>query len=386
MKKFIAGLCVLVMLFSISGTSESAARKRRTPPKTSLSVKSIKVEAEGKALVVNGNRKEAYELARRELTRNAIDMAIGTFVESVTKIDNYQAVCDKVFSQSKGMIKQIDINREWVDEEGVLHLTASCIVSEVSLDTVLGPAVIDALGNPRIMIMLEGTARIAVQKVFAKSGFMIINPSQAQILKDIDLEAARATGDYSKIRDAARNFRADVIITGDVGSSLSSKQRILGQTLYAVSSSARLEAVLTDTAQTIASEGFSWRPSRAKDCSLSFGEGSARGLNWCSTRAAESIVNQIAYALTAGQPGGIPGFTVKVIISNIDYKSSRTLKDALSAATGVSGVYQRRYVDGSELELDVVSDMSAEDIASMLTDMNYDIKGVSNALVEGSKP
>ncbi len=386
MKKFIAGLCVLVMLFSISGTSESAARKKRTPPKVSASVKSIKVDAEGKALIVDGNRKEAYELARRELTRNAVDMAIGTFVESVTKIDNYQAVCDKVFSQSKGMIKQIDINGEWVDEEGVLHLTASCVVSEVSLDTVLGPAVIDALGNPRIMIMLDGTARIAVQKVFEKAGFMIINPSQAQLLKNIDVEAARATGDYSKIRDAARNFRADLIITGDVGSSLSSKQRILGQTLYAVSSSARLEAVLTDTAQTVASEGFSWRPSRAKDCSLSFGEGAARGLSWCSTKAAESIVNKIAYALTAGQPGGIPGFTVKVIISNIDYKSSRTLKDTLSAVAGVSGVYQRRYVSGSELEIDVVSDMSADDIASMLSDMNYDITGVSNALVEGSKP
>ncbi|MBR1438460.1 MAG: flagellar assembly protein T N-terminal domain-containing protein [Synergistaceae bacterium] len=389
-RKLTALLCVTVLLFCTIGTAESASRskksKKKAAPSTSVSVKTIEVEAEGSALIIDGRRNEAREEARRDLRRNAVDMAIGSFVESVTKIENYQVVRDKVFSQSKGMIRQMNIISEWVDDEDLLHLKASCLVSEVSLDTVLGPAVIDALGNPRIMIMLDDSvARSTVQKIFEAAGYMIINQSQAQILKDIDLEAARATGDYSKVRDAARNFRADVVITGSAGSSLSSKQKILGQTLYAVTSSVRLEAVLTDTAQTIASEEFSWRPGRAKDASLSFGEGAARGLSSCASRAAASIVNKIAYALTSGQAGGIPGRTVKVIITDIDYRSSRTLQDKLAEVEGVSGVYQRRYLNGNELEIDVVSDKSADELADILSDMGCNIMGVSGALVEGRK-
>ena len=385
--KFSALICLIIFFVSIPSMAGAGSRRKRSAPAQKESGKIITVNAEGSAIVVKGRKAEARESARRELIRNALDIAVGSFVESVTKMDNYKIVSDKVFSQSKGLVRRISIKEEWIDESGMYHMTAECSVSETKLDLTLGPAVIDALGNPRIMIMLEqGTARSAVQKVFEKSGFAIINPSQAQILQDIDLEAARATGNYSAVRDAARNFRADVIIVGSAGSSLSSKQRILGQTLYAVASSVRLEAVLTDTAQTVGSEEFSWRPRRAAECSLSFGEGSARGLSSCASRAAESIVHKVAYALTgSGGAGALGGMTVKVIIRNIDFNSARALKNQLGIIHGVSGVYQRRYVNGSELELDIVSDKTADVIAGILADMNYEITDMSKSVVEGRK-
>lgn len=382
--KISALLCIVLLLAGNPDTA-GAARKKKSAPAPKESGNMITVNAEGTAFVSEGRKAEAREAARRELIRNALDMAVGTFVESVTRIENYKAVSDKIFSQSKGLVRNITIKQEWLDDAGVYHVAAECKVAEKSLDNALGPAVIDALGNPRIMIMLEeGTARSAVQKVFEKAGFAIINPSQAQILKNIDLEAARATGDYSAVRDAARNFRADVIIVGSAGASVSSKQRILGQTLYAVTSSVRLEAVLTDTAQTVGSEEFSWRPRKAAECSLSFGEGAAKGLSSCGTRAATSIVNKVAYALTgSGGAGGVPGITVKVIIRNIDFNTARALKNELSLLNGVSGVYQRRYVNGSELEIDIVSDKTADDIAGILADRHYEITDMSKSVVEG---
>lgn len=385
--KIYALLCIVIILTVNLDVAGAASKRKKTAPASQESGRMITVSAEGVAPVADGRKADAREAARRELVRNALDAAVGSFVESVTRIENYKAVSDKIFSQSKGLVRNIAIKDEWVDDAGMYHVTAECKVSETKLDATLGPAVIDALGNPRIMIMLEqGTAQNAVQKIFEKAGFMIINPSQAQLLKDIDLEAARTTGNYSAIRDAARNFRADVIIVGRAGASISSKQRVLGQTLYAVTSSVRLEAVLTDTAQTIGSEEFSWRPRRAADCSLSYGEGAARGLNWCANQAAASIVNKVAYGLTgSGGATAIPGRTVKVIIRNIDYNTSRILKNDLALIQGVSGVYQRRYVNGSELELDVVSDKSADDIAGILSDKGFEITGVSGALVEGSR-
>ena len=116
---------------------------------------------------------------------------------------------------------------------------------------------------------------------------------------------------------------------------------------------------------------------------MSYSEGAARGLSSCGAKAAASIVNKVAYALTSGIQGGIPGRTVKIIIANIDYSSARSLKNALSLLQGVNGVYQRRYVNGNELELDVVSDKTADELAGILSDNNYRITGVSAALVEG---
>lgn len=386
MKRKALSLLVLAMfIVSSLGMAEaakkkSASRKPASPAKETGRM--ITVSAEGISPIIDGRKSEARTYARRELIRNALDLAVGSFVESVTKVENYQTVVDKIFSQSEGIIRQMNVTDEWVDNENRLHMRAECKVSEVKLDASLGPAVIDAMGNPRIMIMLEqGTAQSAVQRVFEKAGYTIINPTQANILKDIDLEAARATRDYSKIRDTARNFRADVIIMGRAGASTVNKQRILGQTLYAVASSVRLEAVLADTAQTIGSEEFSWRPRRAADCSLSYGEGAARGLSSCAAKAAVSIVNKVAYALTPN--GDIHNRAVKVIIMNIDYSTARNLKNELSLLQGVSGVYQRRYVNGSELELDVVSDKTADELAGILSDNHFRVTGVSAQLVEG---
>lgn len=50
----------------------------------------------------------------------------------------------------------------------------------------------------------------------------------------------------------------------------------------------------------------------------------------------------------------------------------------------VSGVYQRRYVNGSELELDVVSDKTVDDIAGILADMDYEITDMSKSVVDVS--
>lgn len=371
MKRVLALLLIIALFLPCS--SEAAKKRNKSAPSHPAG-KLITVNAEGIAPVTDGRRGEAREEARRELTRNALDMAVGSFVESVTRMDNYKLVSDKVFTQYKGLVKQMHIKDEWIDEDGFYHVAAECGVSESKLDSALGPAVIDALGNPRIMIMLEnGTARNAVQKVFEKAGYMIINVPHAKVLSDIDIETARMKGDYGQIAAAMKNFRADVLIMGSGGASLSTKQSFYGQTIYAVNTSARIEAVLSDTAQVIGSEGFS---SRQK--SISYGEGAGKGISWCASKAANSIVYKIAYALS----GQNSSRTVKVIIRNIDYSTARKLKDEFSFMQGISGVYQRRYVNGNELELDIVSGKSADDIANILSDKNYDITGVTSAVVE----
>ncbi|MBQ3395512.1 MAG: hypothetical protein IJQ77_01000 [Synergistaceae bacterium] len=372
-------MCVLILVSPVY-----AARSRKAPARQSESQKVIRVHAEGAAVIIEGRKNEARESARREMIRNAIDNAVGTYVNSVTQIENYQVVSDKLFTQSQGLVKAMDVQREWTDENSMYHIEAYCSVVEVILDERLGPAVIDALGNPRILILIDNpTVRNEVQKVFTDSGFMIINPEHAARLQNIDEEFARGINDPVKLRDAARNFRADVIITGESNSSTVMKQKVWGYTLYKVSSNVRLEAFLADTAQTIGSENFSWAPAKQKDGSLSYGEGAARGLTYCAKKAANSIVNKVAYGLTAGREGSRTGHVVKVIITDIDFGTARNLQDRLGSVPTVSSVNRRSYRNGSELELDVTLKGSADDLANAIFDMGIDITGTSAAQIEG---
>ena len=299
-------LLALIICALILASPVYAAKSRKAPAQ---SQKVIRVRAEGAAVIIEGRKNEARESARREMIRNAIDNAVGTYVDSVTQIENYQVVSDKLFTQSKGLVNAMDIQREWTDDNSMYHIEAYCSVVEVILDERLGPAVIDALGNPRILIWIDNpTVKNEVQKIFENAGFMIINPEHAARLQNIDEEFARGVNDPVKLRDAARNFRADVIITGESGSSTVLKQKkIWGHTLYKVASNVRLEAFLADTAQTIGSEKISWAPAKQKDGSLSYGEGAAKGLSFCAKKAANSIVNKVAYGLTAGREGNRTG-------------------------------------------------------------------------------
>ena len=386
-KRISALLIVLILVASVLLSPVHAASRKKTskaPAKQSSSQKVIRVRAEGAAIIIEGRKNEARESARREMLRNAIDNAVGTYVSSVTRIENYQVVSDKLFAQSGGLVKDMDIQREWTEENNMYHIEAVCSVVEVILEEALPPAVIDALGNPRVLIMIENqTVKNDVQKIFEQKGFMIINPEHAARLQNIDENFARDVNDPVKLRDAAKNFRADVIITGQSGSTVVLKQKLWGHTLYKVASNVRLEAFLADTAQTIGSENFSWAPAKQKDGSLSFAEGSSKGLHYCATKAANSIVNKVVYGLTSGQKGTGTGHVVKVIISNIDFGTARTLKDRIGGVPTVSSVNQRAYRNGEELELDVTLKGTADDLANALFDMGVNITGMSAAQIEG---
>lgn len=348
----------------------------------------IRVEAEGFAPVQGGDRNAAREAAKRSAYRDALEKALGAYVEGVTEMKNYEVVRDKVFSQTTGIVKKLDIVREKVDDDGVFYITAVCHVARAALDGVLGPAVLDALGNPRVMVLLDerigdtvsflSTAESEVLRVFEKAGYLQVDSGQASILKTIDLEAVRTNDDPEVFRQIARDFQADVLIYGKAYASSFSDQVISGVRIYGVRSTVQLKAVLANTAYQLGSDTV-----EEKSKGVSVEDGAIKGLKPAATRASETIVHKIAYSIVSGSAGGIPGRTVKVKMSNLTFKEAKALKESLQDIHGVTSVYQRLFRNKC-LELDVVSDMTAEDVASLLSDLGYDIEDLSSATVEGA--
>ncbi len=398
-------LAILVLILLLNPENLYAAQKRKSQRKKSQAQSQsqaqnlIRVEVEGVAPVINENLNEARGSARRDMMRNALENAIGTFVQSVSKMENFEVVKDRVFTQTQGLVKRVDVKREWVDADGLLHLSGTCDVAEKNLDAVLGPAVIDALGNPRIVILIDervgnkvsfmSTAEGEVHKVFERAGFTIID--HRLVLNDgaIDVAATMMSQSPEGLLQVANACNADVVICGTAYSEQISHQRRLGVNLYNMRSRVRLRAILVDTRQTLGFEEGSTHNNNNRPVNLNNAlgqtpeDGAVRGLRPSAESAAKNIVNRIAYALASGNSNGISGRTVKIIISGIDFRTGRLLREKLQNLGGVNGVYQRNFKN-NRLELDIVSDKNSEEIAEYLSDNKFEITGVSGAQVEAN--
>jgi hypothetical protein len=351
-------------------------------------------DAEGFAPVRNGNRGAARSEARRAAQRDAIERAMGASVSGVTVMENYEVVKDKVFSRAEGIVKKFEIVREKVDQDGLLTLVARCEVGAEALDGVLGPVMIDAIGNPRVMVLVAETIRegqgekqpflsateAAAVEVFEKAGYQIVDSDQARALLNIDL--TNAYNDPGRLADAARTLNADVIVVGRAyGSPHTPKPvRVSGQSLWGLTSNVQLKAVLTDTAYQIGSGAV-----EKKTRGLSIESGVVQGFKAAAPEAARSVVYKAAYALAGlGLGGGVPGITAKLKITDVpSLEAVESIEEFLRERVGNSGGVYRRRFENHAADIDVVSEKNAVNIASVLSEAGVEVDSTRFQVISG---
>ncbi|MDO9508451.1 MAG: hypothetical protein Q7I97_03770 [Thermovirgaceae bacterium] len=348
----------------------------------------IRVQAEGAAAIVGGNKDKARSEAKNQTYRDALEKGVGAYVQGITEMKDFQVVKDKVFSQSQGLVKSFEITREW-EEDGIYYMEADCQVSAGALDGVLGPVVIDILGNPRVMVLIDesiegerpflSTVEGEVLKVFEKAGYLLVDPGQADKLDQKELDLARETGDVARLQDLARSFRADVIIYGKAQGLSFTQQKIEGVTLFGVRSQVQLKAIISQTGYVLGTELIE---KKAKGTSAQ--DGAVKAFQAASKPVAQGLVNKVAYVLVSGQTGSVSGRTIKVVIEGVNFSQLRKIKQELESMDGVTAVYQRAF-EGGRVDLDVVAEKMAEDLAVDLEGLGVEITSLTANSVEGKK-
>ena len=348
-------------------------------------------DAEGYAPVKNGKKAAAREEARRMAYRDALEKALGACVTGITEMQNYAVTRDKVFSKASGLVKDFKVVSERVDEDGVLRLTGICKIAEKALDGALGPDVIAMLGNPRIMILVDelvgdkppfvSATESEALRVFEKAGYLIVDPDQARTL--LRMNPAAAFDDPVKLAEAAQTLRADIIIVGRAHAGAFAKQKVHGITLYGVSGTVQLKAVLTQTAYQVSSKTVS--QSTGKKPAQTVGGGAERCFRQAAAQAAQEIVYKIAYSM-ASAGSGIGGITVNIKIANATFQDVETIEEHLRELAGKGGeVFERSYRD-SLLELDVVSGKTAREVASFLSGQGVAVEGLTAQTISARVP
>jgi hypothetical protein len=358
-------------------------------PSSSGGADSVTVEAEGMALIVGGDIPRAKEEAKRQLYRDALEKGIGTYVQGITEMKDFAVVRDEVFSRSEGLVTATENLKEERTPDGMLRLTASCTVSTKTLDGVLGPAVIHALGNPRVLVLIDevvegerqflSTAEAEVSRIFQKAGYLMLLPEQVESIRKGEMDAARISGDTGALQALARSFQSDVLIHGKAQGTSFTKQKIAGVDIYGVRSQLQLKAVITQTARILGTE-----TEEQREKGTSPGDGAIKGFQALAPRMAEKLVHTVAYALASGSAGGVSGRMFKVTIGNLSFGEARSLRGSLESAGGVVGVYQRSYANRT-LEMDVAAETSLEEIALVIESLGIEITSFTAGTLEGRK-
>lgn len=346
MKNFLVP--ALIALFIVFACTQSFATKIRAERNTYFID-----DAEGFALIRDGKKSAARDEARKMAQRNAIDKALEMFAGSTD-----ESMKNRVFAKAQSLVKNFKITSETISGDS-LYITGSCSVGEKAFDGVLGPEVISMLGNPRVMIIVDGSNASMLEnellRLFEKAGYLIVDRDQAQTL--LALDPKQAFNDPEMLSAAAKTIKADIIVVARASSSAAHAQRF-GIHMYKPSGSVQIKAVLTKTAYQISSSTVSRGTKNWQ------GSSSAAGLLSSGIRqAAEEIIYKIAYRM-ASAGSALGGITVNINLANASFKDIEKFT-AYLRETGQ--VFERSY--SKELaEVDLVSPKNARSVASLISD------------------
>ncbi len=341
----------------------------------------VTVIVEGAAAIVDGNVSRAFDEAKLDAFRNAIEKGMGVLIHSVTEMKNFEVVRDKVFAKSKGLVTGYRVLRKWKTPDGILHLKVKATVSMKRLNDVLGPVVIDALGNPVVMLLVDerigkekpfvSTVESAMLAVFQKAGYQLVDPEQIS-KNEKRLAALKAmSGDLSLAKELAVKHNADIVVYGRAMAFAYTKQKLYGQVVYGVKGQLQVRAVVSQTAQIVDSLSVSGRQR-----GMSLEDGAVKVFKWLGYKAGRSMMYKVAYALAGGGPSAIPGRTIRVRVEGVTFSEAMSFKDAVSRIENVVAVYQRSFVGGNA-EFDVNIKGSAEFLAIKLEKLGYEVTGFS---------
>ena len=320
-------------------------------------------DAQGSAVIKDGNKQKARDEARKMAYQDAINKAMEMFAGSPD--DDMK---NRVFAKSQSMVKNFKVTSENVEDD-VLTITGSCSVGERAFDGVLGPEVISMLGNPRVMIVVDervgekapfiSVVETELLQIFEKAGYLIVDKDQAETL--LALDPKKAFNDPSMLEGAAKTLRADIIIVARATGGAAHTQKY-GVHMYKPSGTVQVKAVLTKTAYQISSTTVSGGSAKWG------GSSSPNGIFKSGVRkAAEEIIYKIAYKMASA--GSLGGTTVNIKLAGATFKDIEQFTEYLRE-TGQ--VFERSY--SKELtELDLVSPKTARNVASLISD--YEVSG-----------
>lgn len=194
-----------------------------------------KVTAKGMSFFEEGKEVIAREKALDEAKRAAIQKVMGSYINSMTVVDNFQLHEDRIISHSSGYVKNVTVIDEKKSSLGTLEITIQAEVESADIkdDLQRFQDMLSWQRNPRISIVVQpGTAKkylpaaIKAANILTgklqQAGFKVLKFSEQTrnkvgLLMGLTLEQSMKTSDYQGMSISLNEIglTADMFRPGD---------------------------------------------------------------------------------------------------------------------------------------------------------------------------
>ena len=287
--------------------------------------------------------------------RRAVEQGVGVYISSETTVEQMMLVEDRIYSESRGYIKDFEIISEGA-KNGFYEVTISAVVKMAKLakDLEAIGIIIRKKQNPRIMVVLyskeinssffevvvQGNrgAENQIENILLSKGFQLVDAGQ--VIRKKEIEAVLLKGNQTIASRLAKDFGAEVLVEGEVRREFVGNRQVLGRSMRFFSNEIRLKAFETDTAKLLFS-GYKTKPPSGVDA-LQPLEDATSGL----------VGEMISTILEQWRKDVYQAASFKIILSGASYLETSKVMEGLRELRGVKDIQLRNYQsDIAELDI-----------------------------------
>lgn len=321
--------------------------------------------------MADGTTARSRDVAIDDALRQAVKQGMGTFVSTETLVENMILIEDSIYSETKGYIKSYEVVKE-SKSDGAYQVKISAIVklSKLADDLESIGLLMRKKQNPRVMVIVfssevggaylgfdrEGSMNLEnqIEGGLARKGFRIVDAGQVSHKKQV--EAALHGNDMSGASRMAKDFGAEMLITGEVRREYVDTRHLYGMKVRFFTNEVRLKALETDTAKVLYS-GYKTQPPSG-----------INHLEPLEEASAELIDEMVTGILQQWSKDVYQIASYELNISNASYKDLSSVKKELKNIRGIGGVQTRSFQSGNAV-LEVKYKGSLEDLADRISQM-----------------
>ena len=321
-----------------------------------------RVHSTGLGAIVKGDRAAAFEEAKQNALRQAVEQGVGVLLSSHTRVENYALIEDNIYTRTEGYVRTYKILEEKVLDESTLQLTLESTVElGVLQDCIDGLEVlIESAGNPYILI-LESTR--------AKKGVGIhLRKALAKISKHLNLMVVPELSYVESSAEAAqigKESGSDIVLFTHYESALQgdkpipfSDQSIGELGVYSAVANVKLEGLWSDTGRVFSTHFGSARAAATQ---------SEAAIEKAGAQCASSLADSLVKDLVANWQEKVYSGRLVRMVANFDGVDPQAFESVLVGALGNVQTLHRRIYDADRAIFDIKSKNSGFDIARHLT-------------------
>ncbi len=161
-------------------------------------------EGVGEAAVIAKDEQRAFEQAKENALRNAVEQAAGVRIDADTVVVNNQLVRDQVFANTSGYVKKFDLVDKKI-EKGVatVKVKADVITENLDKDITAARDLVKRMGRPSIVIVVQEQTIPLNQKAIINSESLATVITESLKADGWDIKDAQAMNRKLKLEGSA---------------------------------------------------------------------------------------------------------------------------------------------------------------------------------------